>query len=80
MEKLILSKMLVANSNRSIFAAAMHLGLAPAGLAPDGRILHLYCKGEAESYKSFYGEPIPGHVLCDRLASWMHLFTIGNSR
>lgn len=26
--------------------------------------------------RSFYGEPIPGRVLCERLASYMHLFNL----
>ena len=26
--------------------------------------------------RRFYGEPIPGHVLCDRVASYVHMFNL----
>lgn len=31
---------------------------------------------EATNYKRFYGEPIPGHVLCERVASYVHMFNL----
>lgn len=31
---------------------------------------------EAAQYKRVYGEPIPGHVLCERVASYVHLFNL----
>jgi 20S proteasome subunit alpha 7 len=75
-EKLIVSKMLVAGSNRRIHAVDRHAGLATAGLAPDGRQLVNRAQAEASNYKSFHGDKIPGHVLNDRLASYKHLFNL----
>ena len=31
---------------------------------------------QANQYKSIYGEAIPGHVLAERLGSFMHLFNL----
>lgn len=31
---------------------------------------------EAAQYKRVYGEPIPGHVLTERVGSYVHLFNL----
>jgi hypothetical protein len=49
---------------------------AYAGLCPDGRQIINRARGEASQYKSFYGDSIPGQTLCDRIASYVHLFTL----
>eukprot|EP00955_Chlamydomonas_euryale_P063970 358826-Chlamydomonas_euryale.AAC.12 len=49
---------------------------ATAGLAPDGRMVVNRACDEAANYKRFYGEPMPGHVLCDRVASYVHMFNL----
>ncbi len=49
---------------------------AASGLAPDGRMIVSRASDEAANYKRFYGEPIPGHVLCDRVASYVHMFNL----
>eukprot|EP00271_Cylindrocystis_brebissonii_P014592 TRINITY_DN35990_c0_g1_i1.p1 TRINITY_DN35990_c0_g1~~TRINITY_DN35990_c0_g1_i1.p1 ORF type:complete len:252 (+),score=47.98 TRINITY_DN35990_c0_g1_i1:143-898(+) len=75
-EKLIVSKMLVEGSNRRIHAVDRHVGIAMAGLVADGRQVVNRGRAEANGYKSQYGDPIPIKVLCDRLASYVHLFTL----
>ncbi|GAX73520.1 hypothetical protein CEUSTIGMA_g972.t1 [Chlamydomonas eustigma] len=75
-EKLIISKLLVEGSNRRIYNVDRHAGLATSGLAPDGRMVVSRACEEAANYKQFYGELIPGHVLCDRVASYMHMFNL----
>ncbi|KAG2447514.1 hypothetical protein HYH02_007438 [Chlamydomonas schloesseri] len=75
-EKLVLSKLLVEGSNRRIHNIDRHVGVAVAGLAPDGRMVANRAWDEAASYKRVYGEPIPGHVLCERVGSYVHMFNL----
>ncbi|KAG1670975.1 hypothetical protein FOA52_014364 [Chlamydomonas sp. UWO 241] len=75
-EKLVLSKLLVAGSNKKIYHVDKHAGIATAGLAPDGRMVVNRACEESAQYKRFYGELIPGHVLCDRVASYVHMFNL----
>uniref|UniRef100_A0A7S0WL28 Proteasome subunit alpha type-3 n=1 Tax=Chlamydomonas leiostraca TaxID=1034604 RepID=A0A7S0WL28_9CHLO len=75
-EKVVVSKLLVENSNRRVYNVDRHAGAAVAGLAPDGRMIVNRAMDEATNYKSFYGEPIPGHVLAERIASYVHLFNL----
>jgi 20S proteasome subunit alpha 7 len=74
-EKLIVSKLLEKSENR-ISNIAKHAGIATAGLAPDGRQVASRAAEEAENYLRTYGDIIPAHVLCERLASYVHLFTL----
>jgi len=75
-EKLVISKMLVEGSNRRVMPVDIHAGIATAGLCADGRQIINRARDEAAQYKSFYGDKIPGQVLCDRIASYAHLFTL----
>eukprot|EP00897_Mesotaenium_endlicherianum_P007834 jgi/Mesen1/7079/ME000369S06405 len=75
-EKLIISKMLVEGSSRRIHAIDRHAGLAIAGLVADGRQVVNRARDEASQYKSVYGEPISVKVMCDRIASYAHVFTL----
>merc|ERR1711865_264224 len=75
-EKMVRSKMLVEGSNRRIFAVANHVGMASAGLSADARQLVNRARSECEGYKNNYGMDIPGTVLNDRMAAFMHLFTV----
>lgn len=66
-EKLILSKMLVKGSNKRIMSCDHHIGMALAGLAADARQVANHAREEAQNYRSFYGNPIPGFLLADRI-------------
>eukprot|EP00486_Rosalina_sp_Unknown_P000112 CAMPEP_0201566176 /NCGR_PEP_ID=MMETSP0190_2-20130828/5762_1 /ASSEMBLY_ACC=CAM_ASM_000263 /TAXON_ID=37353 /ORGANISM="Rosalina sp." /LENGTH=265 /DNA_ID=CAMNT_0047984517 /DNA_START=75 /DNA_END=872 /DNA_ORIENTATION=- len=74
-EKLIRNKMLVTNSYRRIFTTSMSSGLAIGGLLPDGRQLVNRARDEASSYKSNFGISIPGKVLSQRIALYVHAYT-----
>lgn len=75
-EKPKLSKMLVEGSNRRIFTVDKHSGMCVSGLMADARQIVTYAREEANSYQDFYGGVIPGNVLCDRVASLMHIYTL----
>ncbi len=74
-EKLLSAKMLVPGSGRRVASVDDSIGVAVAGLAPDGRQLVARARDEARAYRSTYGEPIPPRVLADRLGAFMHVFT-----
>jgi len=75
-EKAIVSKMLVAGSNRRLFTCDMHTGMGTAGLSADARQLVNWARNEAKSYKGFYGHDISGKTLADRVAGQVHMHTL----
>lgn len=75
-EKLVLSKMMVEGSNRRIFSADRHVGMAVSGLMADARQVVNRARAECEAYSGFYGDLIPGNILCDRVSGFMHMFTL----
>jgi len=75
-EKMVRSKLLVEGSNRRSFIVSKKAGMAIAGFQADARQIVLRARGECEQYKSSYGGDIPPHVLNDRIASFMHLYTV----
>jgi len=75
-EKSVITPLLNPNSNRRILSIDYHVGLAAAGLSSDARALANKARNEAADYLSFYGSPIPGKVLSDRLAGHMHTHTL----
>eukprot|EP00657_Telonema_sp_P-1_P009874 TRINITY_DN410_c0_g1_i1.p1 TRINITY_DN410_c0_g1~~TRINITY_DN410_c0_g1_i1.p1 ORF type:complete len:260 (+),score=63.77 TRINITY_DN410_c0_g1_i1:217-996(+) len=75
-EKMVRTKLLVEGSNRRSFKVAKHAGMAVAGFQADARQIVLRARSECEQYKSSYGGSIPPHVLNDRMASFMHLYSV----
>jgi len=75
-EKLIISKMLVENSNRRIHFIANHAGLALSGLIADARQIVNRARQDAFEYKSTYGEPIPIRILVERLSGFIQSHTL----
>merc|ERR1711998_487411 len=75
-EKMVRSKLLVEGSNRRTFNVSKAAGMAVAGLQPDARQIVLRARAEGEQYKNVYGVPIPPRVLSERVASFMHLYTV----
>jgi len=75
-EKQVLHKMLVPNSNRRIHAVDYHIALAMCGLAADARQLVNKARSESTDYQSFYGTPITAKVLSDRLGGHIHTHTL----
>ena len=70
------SKMLVAGSNRRIFGLDSHAGIAVTGLSADGRQLVNRAREEAQSYADSYGSKVVPSILANRLALYMHYFTL----
>lgn len=75
-EKTIISKMLVSGTLRRAHLIDRHCTLAVCGLIADGRVIVNHARKEAERYRDFYGRAIPGHVLAERLAHFVHLYTL----
>jgi len=75
-EKAISSKMLIRSSNRRIHTVDLHAGIALAGLSADARQIVTRARSEAQGYRQFYGNEIPSHVLCNRIAGFVHLYTL----
>jgi len=75
-EKLVQSKMLVEGSNRRIMNVDVHCGIAMSGIAGDAKQLVNRARSEARQYREFYGQMIPGKVLNERLAGFVHTYTL----
>jgi len=75
-EKMVRSKLLVEGSSRRSFTIAKHAGVTVAGFQADARQIVLRARSECEQYKQAYGGVIPPHVLNDRIASFMHLYSV----
>jgi len=61
-EKLVLSKLLVKGSNKSIQTVDMHVGIATAGFMADGIHIVNRAREEAQSWRNFYKCPITAQV------------------
>lgn len=75
-EKLVLSKMLVAGANRKIYNVDKHIGMATAGFAPDARVLVARAREEANNYREVFGDNIPIKVLNERLSLYVQAYTL----
>uniref|UniRef100_A0A8C5WDE6 Proteasome subunit alpha type n=1 Tax=Leptobrachium leishanense TaxID=445787 RepID=A0A8C5WDE6_9ANUR len=64
-EKLVLSKLYEEGSNKRIFNVDRHVGMAVAGLLAD-----------ASNFRSNYGYDIPLKHLSDRVAMYVHAYTL----
>lgn len=76
MEKPQSSKLLVPGSNRRVFGADKHVGIACTGVSADGRQLVNRAREESANFLSTYGSPAVPSVLANRLSLFMHYFTI----
>mmetsp|Transcript_94 Transcript_94/g.107 ORF Transcript_94/g.107 Transcript_94/m.107 type:complete len:291 (+) Transcript_94:122-994(+) len=74
-EKPMVSKMLVAGSNRRVFGVDSHAGVAVTGLSADGRQLVNRAREEAQNYQDTYGHKIVPSILSGRLGMFMHYYT-----
>lgn len=71
--------MLVAGSNRRVFGIDAHAGAVVTGYAADGRQLVNRAREEAQSYRDTYGGPIVPSILSNRMALYVHYFTMYGS-
>ncbi|MBN3313148.1 ARI4A protein, partial [Atractosteus spatula] len=75
-EKLVLSKLYEEGSNKRIFNIDRHVGMAVAGLLADARSLSEIAREEASNFRSNYGHDIPLKHLADRVAMYVHAYTL----
>jgi 20S proteasome subunit alpha 7 len=75
-QKPLLQKLLVPTFSQRIYTVASHCGVAMTGFVPDGRQVVTRGMEEAASYLDNYGSPVPPLVLADRMASYVHYFTL----
>ena len=78
-EKLVASKLHESGANRRIFHVDEHVGIAVAGLLADARQLVENARNEASNFRSNYGTLIPLSYLSDRVAMYMHAYTLYSS-
>lgn len=52
---------------------------AVAGLVADGRQIAIRARSESTNYTEFYAEPITVRSLCDRVAGFIHAYTLYGS-
>ncbi|RWS04622.1 Proteasome subunit alpha type-3-like protein [Dinothrombium tinctorium] len=75
-EKLVTSKLYETGANKRIFNIDRHIGCAVAGLLADARAIVNVANDEAKDYRSQYGTEIPLKYLKDRVAMYMHAYTL----
>ena len=78
-EKLITSRLHENESNQRIFNVDKHIGMAVAGLLTDAREVVEIARNEASNYRLQYGSPIPPKYLAERVAMYMHAYTLYSS-
>lgn len=75
-EKNLLSKLQCKSSDQRIFTVEQDIGLGIQGRIPDGMIVLSRARSECENYKDNFGVPIPGEILAERLANFVHAHTL----
>jgi len=75
-EKLVQSKLYEKGANKRIFHIDRHIGMAVSGLIADARQIVETAREEAANYRSNYGSPIPCKYLAERVAGFIHAYTL----
>ncbi|XP_017489581.1 PREDICTED: proteasome subunit alpha type-3-like [Rhagoletis zephyria] len=75
-EKIVTSKLYEPGTNKRIFPIDRHVSAAVAGLLADSRSIVEKARDEASDYRSQYGMPIPINYLKNRVAMYMHAYTL----
>jgi 20S proteasome subunit alpha 7 len=75
-EKILMSKLLKPGSNKQIATLGEHQGMVFSGWAPDARQLVAQGRHEIQNYKDTFGICIPPALLAERLAQYVHYFTL----
>jgi 20S proteasome subunit alpha 7 len=75
-EKVLMSKLLKPGSNKQIATLGEHQGMTFSGWAPDARQLIEHGRSEVSNYEDTYGICIPPELLAERMAQYVHYFTI----
>lgn len=75
-EKMITNKLHEESSQSRIHTIQGHIGMATGGLAADGNFLVALARRDADNYREKFDEPIPIKELADRLAGYIHAYTL----
>jgi len=75
-EKLVTSKLYEPGTNRRLFSVDRHIGMGIAGLLADARQIVETARNEASNYRSEYGGSVPLKYVTDRVAMYMHAYTL----
>jgi len=75
-EKLVTSKLYEVGANRRLFSVDRHVGMAIGGLLADARQIVERARSEASNYRSEYKSDIPLRQLSDKVAMYMHAYTL----
>ncbi|CAL1290961.1 unnamed protein product [Larinioides sclopetarius] len=75
-EKIVPSKLYESSAFDRIFSVTPHIGMALVGYRPDARHLLQAARGEAEAYKIRYKEDIPAKELKQKMAMYVHAYTL----
>jgi len=75
-EKLVTSKLYEPGTNRRLFSVDRHIGMGIAGLLADARQIVETARNEASNYRSEYGGNVPLKYVTDRVAMYMHAYTL----
>lgn len=78
-EKLVTSKLYEKGANKRIFNVDRHVGMAVAGLLADARQVVDIGRDEAANYRSQKGGNIPLKHLTERVAMYVHAYTLYSS-
>lgn len=74
--KPLMHKMLVSTSGKRIHTVSSKVGCTMTGFIPDGRQVVSRARDEASNYKETYGSAVSPFVLSNRIASYVHYFTL----
>lgn len=74
-EKIQTSPLEKPDANHRIFNIDKHIGIAVCGRLPDGKNVVSRARKECESFKKNFGRDLPGPILAERLANYVHANT-----
>ncbi|EDW89563.1 proteasome subunit alpha type-3 [Drosophila yakuba] len=75
-EKIISSKLYEPDAGGRIFTIEKNIGMAVAGLVADGNYVADIARQEAANYRQQFEHAIPLKHLCDRVAGYVHAYTL----
>jgi 20S proteasome subunit alpha 7 len=75
-EKIVVSKMMIAGTDKRVFSVTPHSGCVVNGLVPDGKSLMYRAREEAVQYEKMFGIRIPGTVLAERMGMKAQMNTV----
>jgi len=75
-EKLVTSKLYESGANPRLFNIDKHIGMTVAGLLADARQIVDRCRNESSNYRGEYGSQVPLQYLTDRVAMYMHAYSL----